>query len=114
MSPLSQSGSRWQIFLLYSPCGVAPQNKIKLHYENISLSQNLISHPKPMPTDFSVVSGPRKYKLLTKVATNGDPEVECKRKRLEAKIQSTKPAPTQKKVLNSGSCKNKDHNKGGC
>ena len=30
------------------------------------------------------------------VTTNGDPEVECKRKELAAKKQSTKPAPTQK------------------
>ena len=30
------------------------------------------------------------------MTTNGDPEVEQKRKKLEAKKQSTKPAPTQK------------------
>ena len=49
-----------------------------------------------MPTNSPEASGPRKRKLSTKVTTNGDPEVERKRKRLEAKEQSTKPAPTQK------------------
>jgi len=49
-----------------------------------------------MPTDSPEASGPRKRKLSTKVTTNGDPEVERKRKRLEAKEQSTKLAPTQK------------------
>ena len=49
-----------------------------------------------MPTDSPEASGPHKCKLLTKVTTNGDPEVEQKRKRLEVKEQSTKPAPPQK------------------
>jgi len=49
-----------------------------------------------MPTDSPEASGPRKRKLSTKVTTNGDPEVERKKKKLEAKKQSTKPAPTQK------------------
>ena len=49
-----------------------------------------------MPTDSPEASGPRKRKLSTKVTTNGDPEVERKRKKLEAKKHSTKPAPTQK------------------
>jgi hypothetical protein len=40
--------------------------------------------------------GPHKCKLSTKVTTNGDPEVEQKRKKLEAKKQSMKAAPTQK------------------
>ena len=49
-----------------------------------------------MPTDSPEASGPRKRKLSTKVTTNGDPEVERKRKKLEAKKHSTKPAPTKK------------------
>ena len=49
-----------------------------------------------MPTSSPEASGPRKRKLSTKVTTNGDPEVERKRKRLEAKEQITKPVPTQK------------------
>jgi hypothetical protein len=49
-----------------------------------------------MPTDSPEVPGPRKRKLSTKVATNGDPAVERKRKKLEAQKQSTKPAHTQK------------------
>jgi hypothetical protein len=49
-----------------------------------------------MLTDSPKASGPCKRKFSTKVTTNGDPEVERKRKRLEAKEQSTKPAPTQK------------------
>ena len=49
-----------------------------------------------MPTDSPEASGPCKRKLSTKVTTNGDPEVERKRKKLEAKKQSMKPAPTQK------------------
>ena len=49
-----------------------------------------------MPTDYPEASGPRKRKPLTKVTTNGDPEVERKKKKLEAKKQSSKQAPTQK------------------
>jgi hypothetical protein len=49
-----------------------------------------------MPTDSPEASGPRKRKLSTKVITNGDPEVERKRKKLETKKQSTKQASTQK------------------
>jgi hypothetical protein len=44
--------------------------------------------------DSPEASGPCKHKLLTKVTTNGDPKVE--QKKLEAKKQSTKAAPTQK------------------
>ena len=50
-----------------------------------------------MPTDFPEASGPRKCKLSTKVTTNGDPEVERKKKQLEAKKQSMKSAPTKKR-----------------
>ena len=46
--------------------------------------------------DSPEASGPCKHKLSTKVTTNGDPEVEQKRKKLEVKKQSTKAAPTQK------------------
>ena len=46
--------------------------------------------------DSPEASGPHKHKLSTKVTTNGDPEVEQKRKKLEVKKQSTKAAPTQK------------------
>ena len=49
-----------------------------------------------MLTDSSEASGPHKHKLLTKVTTNGNPEVEWKKKKLEAKKQSTKLAPTKK------------------
>ena len=49
-----------------------------------------------MTTDSPAASDPHKHKLLTKVITNGDPEVEQKRKRLEAKEQGMKLAPTQK------------------
>jgi hypothetical protein len=74
-------------------------NKIKSHHKNISTSiittsQNHILHSEHMPTDFPEASGPRKRKLSSKVTTNGDPEVERKRKRLEAIKQSTKPALT--------------------
>ena len=49
-----------------------------------------------MPTDSPEVPGPHKHKLSTKAAINGDPEVQWKKKKLEAKKQSTKLAPTQK------------------
>src|SRR5271168_3220560 len=52
-----------------------------------------------MPTDSPEASGPRKRKLSTKVTTNGDPEVEQKKKKLEAKKKSTKSAPTKKHSL---------------
>jgi hypothetical protein len=52
-----------------------------------------------MPTESPEAFGPRKRKLSTKVTTNGDPEVERKRKKLEAKKKSMKPAPTQKHSL---------------
>jgi len=49
-----------------------------------------------MPTDSPEASGPRKRKLSTKVTTNGDPEVERKKKKLEGKKQDIKSAPTKK------------------
>jgi hypothetical protein len=41
-----------------------------------------------MLTDYPEVSGSHKHKLLTKVTTNGDPEAERKKRKLEAKKQS--------------------------
>jgi hypothetical protein len=49
-----------------------------------------------MPTDSPEVSGSHKCKLLTKATTNGDPEAEQKKRKLEAKKQSMRPAPTKK------------------
>ena len=60
-----------------------------------------------MLTDSPEASGPHKCKLSTKVTTNGDPEVEWKRKKLEAKKQSMKPAPTQKQSLTQAPAKMK-------
>ena len=60
-----------------------------------------------MPTDSPETSGPRKHKLSTKVTTNGNPKVEQKRKKLEAKKQSTKPAPTQKQSSTQAPAKTK-------
>ena len=91
---------RWQTFLLYSTCGVDPQKKKKFALQKlIHICQNHIPYPKPMPTDSPEASGPRKCKLSTKATTNGDPEVEQKKKKLEAKKQSTKLAPTKKHSL---------------
>ena len=89
---------RWQTFLLYSTCGVDRQKKKKKFASQklIHICQNHIPYPKPMPTDSPEASGPHKCKLSTKATTNGDPEVEQKKKKLEAKKQSTKPAPTKK------------------
>ena len=86
---------RRQTLPLYSTCGVDPQKKMHRKKYN-HIYQNHIPHPKPTPMDSPEASGPRKCKLSTKVTTNGDPEVERKRKKLEAKKQSTKAAPTQK------------------
>jgi hypothetical protein len=60
--------------------------------------------------DSPEASGPCKHKLLTKVTTNGNPEVEQKRKKLETKYESstypktktmtkaaTKPTPQQQR-----------------
>ena len=44
-----------------------------------------------MPANSPEASGPHKHKILTKVIPNGDPEVEQKKKKLEAKKRSTKP-----------------------
>ena len=49
-----------------------------------------------MLPDSPEASGPCKHKLSTKATTNGDPEMERKKKKLEAKKQSTKPALTKK------------------
>jgi hypothetical protein len=95
---------RRQTFLLYSTCGVDPQKKKNLHRKkHPHLSE---PHPtsQPMPTDSPEASGPRKRKLSTRVTTNGDPEVERKKKKLEAKKQSTKQAPTKKQLFDSGPC----------
>jgi hypothetical protein len=54
-------------------------------------------NPKPKPTESLEVSGPRKRKLSTKVATNSDPAAERKKQKLVSKKQGTKPAPTKKR-----------------
>jgi hypothetical protein len=90
---------KWQTFLLYSTCGINPQKQKKIDRKKISTSVRTtthIPHPKLMPTDSPEASGPRKHKLSTKATTNGDPEVERKKKKLEAKKQSMKSAPTKK------------------
>ena len=91
----------------YCTVPVALIHKKKLHHRCTHIYLNHIPHPEPMPTDSPEASGPCKWKLSTKVTTNGNPEVKQKRKKIEAKKQSLKPAP-----FNSGPCKNKDYNKG--
>ena len=70
---------RWQTLPLYSTCGVDPQKKMHRKKYN-HIYQNHIPHPKPTPMDSPEASGPHKCKLSTKVTTNGDPELERKRK----------------------------------
>ena len=78
---------------LYITCGIDNEKYI---FSIPTKYPHPISHPKPMLTGSPEVPGPCKHKLSTKAATNGDPEVEQKRKKLEAIKKSMKPAPTQK------------------